>query len=1014
MKHALLLLVLISTTSAFADTVFVEAETFTSSSDGWRVAKNSQTRSASRTQTIHGAAGDMNGVASKTVTVSEAGRYRVWVRYLHHTRFRGPFEMVVRHEGKSVAAKEFDRQPLAGKQDWECVWDYVDAELSSGKVVVDFSKSEQKNCVSYVRHIDCVLLTSDKTLIPNHLPYGPQTYLRVTLGNIYERPVHVHVFADHYRSPWYQHFHLSKAGANPGLYPNKNDLLLGGDQTPWCNITPMLYQDSGAILNINTRHTYHERASRLQAKFEFATAADEAAIVRTMEITSEQNGLVVVVPPDLTTAKNLSRLKRDADFAEATGKIADAYDWPTIGRKPERFPFFVSARVGGYGTDVDQAVSNREWKTLDYFGFANRRKSIIHGAWHMKEKSFCRPDVERMKEYTAIKVQEFLDSGESISDIEFCMLTDEPTGQPSAFAAQDEAYHEAFRAWLKQLGKSPADLLAENWNAVKPVPETQRDKFPALHYFTQRFRTRALGDFMATQRGVLEEAYGRSFPTMVNFSDGATYSANFYNQGVDYFELLDADDQNAIWSEDWANGASSYQCGAYNVDLMRAAARERKQTIGHYLIAHAGRKPWDIKLKAASETARGVRMWQNFSYGVAWGNHEGGPTWKNHAWYSKPETWQANAEIVREIGGSEDLLLAATADPAEVAILYSSSSDAWMLNRNYAFGFNRMHTWMALAHAQVPVDFVAERQVERDALKNYKVCYLSGPNLTRAAAQKLSEWVAAGGVLYLSAGAASMDEFNRPLEILNPQLPADRGPLETLQPYLNSGSYVHVLQAKDHAVADDVTMEVLSVRQQQTPRPGADVLARFSDGSAALVRTQAGRGTIYSAGFLPALDYIKQAVVARRTLQAAKVTADELATNQTAVPTPAIELSDKSPAALSDVRLARSYNPWEFSAAVREQILQPVRAAGINPPLTCNVPLVDAVLLQAEHGAVIPIANYTLAPLENVAFQLRTQRPIENVESTYHGFLKVEAVDDDIVRFSMPLEASDYVRITYE
>ena len=47
---------------------------------------------------------------------------------------------------------------------------------------------------------------------------------------------------------------------------------------------------------------------------------------------------------------------------------------------------------------------------------------------------------------------------------------------------------------------------------------------------------------------------------------------------------------------------------------------------------------------------------------------------------------------------------------------------------NFAYGFDRMHTWLALAHAQVPVDIVPEREIER--LDGYKVCYLSGPNLT--------------------------------------------------------------------------------------------------------------------------------------------------------------------------------------------------------------------------------------------------------------------------------------------
>jgi len=78
---------------------------------------------------------------------------------------------------------------------------------------------------------------------------------------------------------------------------------------------------------------------------------------------------------------------------------------------------------------------------------------------------------------------------------------------------------------------------------------------------------------MATQRKIAEEAYGGTFPVLANFSDGAVYAGNFYAQGVDYFELLDSPDQNAIWGEDWSNGASTYQCASFNVDLMRAAAR---------------------------------------------------------------------------------------------------------------------------------------------------------------------------------------------------------------------------------------------------------------------------------------------------------------------------------------------------------------------------------------------------------------------------------------------------------
>tara|TARA_R110002111_G_scaffold144910_2_gene211212 strand:- start:1103 stop:4147 length:3045 start_codon:yes stop_codon:yes gene_type:complete len=989
-----------------AEPTFLEAEAFTVSADGWKV--NDTARGASGVKALNGSSGETHGLATAKFTVPEAGDYRIWVRHNYSSTRRGPFEVAVSTNEKRIAQKIFDLETRSGVKEWAYVWDQLDTSLAAGEHTLILSKHESKNCSGYVRNVDCFLITADKAAKPDYSPYGPQTWLRVTLADIYAKPLQIHIFADHYRSPWYGHWHLSRTGANQGLRPDKDQLLTSGETTPWCNITPMLYQDSGAILNITARYTYADWAERLKAKFEFATAPEDAAIVRTMEVDSQPNGLVVVMPPNLLTAENLSRMKRDKEFAEATGKIADAYDWPQMGKKPTRIPFFVSASVGGYGTEVDQSIMDREWKTLDYFGFSNRDKHYLHGGiWLNKNKSFCQPDLEGMRARAAVHAQEFFESGKKIEDIVFCMLTDEPTGQHSSFMVADPAYHRAFRVWLKKLGKTPADLLVKNWDDVTPVLESDRDRFPALHYFTQRFRTRALGDFMAVQREILEKSYGRELPTLVNFSDGATYAANFYSQGVDYFELLDVDNQNAIWSEDWANGASSYQCGAYNVDLMRAAAREHGQTLGHYLVAHAGRKPWDIKTKAASETARGIRIWKNFSYGVSWGSHEGGPAWKSHTWYNHPETWQANAEVTHEIGGAEELLVDAVADPADVAILYSSSSDAWTVKRNHAYGFNRMHTWMALAHQQVPVDFVSEGQLERGLLSDYKVCYVSGPNLTQAAAEKLSEWVKGGGILVLTAGAAMRDEFNRPLAVFNDQLPVTRELVKEHQAFLNSGSYVQILRPVAIVKAGQTEIEVLSVSQKQTPRPDRKV-----ESDAGVLVGALGKGKVYSMGFLPGLSYIKQAVDARRALQQSK---EATPGQQDENPTPALDLSGKvvAPSVITS-RLERSYNPWEFSAEVRAFILRPVLEAGLKKPLTCSVPLVDAVVLKSEKGIVIPLANYTLDSLNHVEFNVQVDRPVARIESVHQGKIDFQSEPEGVVKFSIPLEASDYLKIIYQ
>ncbi len=1003
-----------------ADPIFLEAETsFTPSSDGWTINDNHQARGASGVKTLNGASGDTGASATSPLQITEVADYRIWLRHNYHSSRRGPFTLTITQGDRAVGSKTFDLKAREGIKDWLFVWDFVDLTLTPGDYQLTLTKHEKKNCTSYVRNVDCLLITTDKDGEPDHLRYGPQTWMRVTLGDVYQKPIQLHIFADHYRAPWYGHWHLSKAGTVEGLRYIKADAFENGEQTPWCNITPMLYQDTGAILNISARYAYADQADRLQGKFEFATAPDEKAIVRTMDIDAEPNGLIVVMPPNLTTKENLERFKVDREFAEATGKIADAYDWPTIGKKPEKIPFYISATVGGYSTPVDQEIMDREWKTLDYFGFSNRDKPSMHGKiWLRNNESFCQPDTEKMRTNAAIHAQHFAESGEKIEDVSHCMLTDEPTGQPSEFMVKDPAYHEAFRTWLKdKLGKTPADLLVDSWEKVVPVLESERDQHPALHYFTQRFRTRALGDFMATQSKILGEAYGRDdIPMLANFSDGAVYTANLYSQGVDYFELLDSDDQNAIWSEDWSNGASSYQCAAFNVDLMRAAARERDQTLGHFLIAYAGRKGWDIKTKAASETARGIRLWEAYSYGVPWGTHAGGPTWDNHTIYSTPEIWGDLSEVVREIGAAEDLLIDAKPLPAEVALLYSSSTDIWTMKKNFAYGFDRMHTWMALAHAQIPVDILAERQIERGALDGYKVAYLSGPNLTRASAEKLAAWVKAGGILHLSAGAASRDEFNRPLTTLDELIPAKREPVEEHQAFLNSGSYVHILKPSDTVTSGDQKLEVLSVSQRQSARGGAETLATFADGSPATITAAAGKGRVISHGYLPALPYIKQAIEGRRYLQ---VISDSAPDEQSEHPAPPVVLADRAQSESltgNDPHLARSNNPWHFPAKIRDLILAPVRAASIDPPLTCDIPLVDAIPLYADSGMIIPLANHTLEPQKAVTLRVRlpADRSCARVTSVHHSELKFTADGENHVRLTLPLDASDYVQIYFQ
>ena len=971
MKTLLFLLAL--STSALAGEYFVEAESFS----GWSVLEGSIVCEASGLKMLGGASGEAKGTASTTLQIKDAGRYHIWVRYGSHPTWRGPFHLTALSGERVLGDGLFDTAFEGHSSRDKMAWRSFEADLPEGEVTLRFSKHENKNSPGISRMVDCVLLTMDAQTKPDHLNYGAQTFVRVTLGDGYEKPAYIHIFADHYHADWYAHWSLGRSGPVQGIHVKKADYLSSGEATPWCNLTPTIYQDSGAMLYITARHGYTDYSPRLKAKIDFATAADEKSIVRSYEIDNSPGTVVIYTPPNLVTDENKALLKRDLEIAEDIGNLADQHSWPTHGRKPGKFPFFVSATINKAFTPLDTHVLEREEKTLSYFGFNEKPLSHIGGAWHMQDKSYCLPDLDKMRAEFQREASAFKEAGGKPENIRFCELTDEPTGQPLDLAATMPSYTEPFQKWLKSKKLTPADLLVKSWDQVKIVTPAQRTEFPALYYWSQLFRTRALGDFMAVQSKMAKEAYGGDFPVLANFSDGAVYGANFCIQGVDYFELLDSPDQNAIWGEDWSNGASSYQCASFNVDLMRGAASGHGQTIAHHLIAHANRKPWDVKLKATSEAARGVKIFNNFCYGPNWASHEGGPYYRSHLWHGKPEAWTANASITREIGAAEDLLLPAMPAPAQVALIYSTASDVWTVDENYAFGFDRMHTWMALAHAQVPVDVVAERQIERGALDKYRVCYLTGPNLTRAAALKLKAWVKNGGSLFLTAGAVMRDEYNRPLDVLDDLLPAQRGELLTLQKFQASGRLLTSLQAKDTITWKEGKAEVLSIKQSLTAKPGTETLATFTDSSAAIVR----KDRITICGFLPALSYIKTALDRRKVAEGAKHPLTE-----------------------------RSYNPWEFPAEVRELILEPAKA--VVKPITCSHALVDTVFMPSEKGIVIPLANYTLESIDKLTLRINTPKKIVRAESAVRGPLTFQQADK--VELSLPLENNDFVMLWFE
>ncbi len=103
-----------------------------------------------------------------------------------------------------------------------------------------------------------------------------------------------------------------------------------------------------------------------------------------------------------------------------------------------------------------------------------------------------------------------------------------------------------------------------------------------------------------------------------------------------------------------------------------------------------------------------------------------------------------------------------------------------------------------------------------------------------------------------------------------------------------------------------------------------------------------------------------------------------------------------------------------YPAGIRERLLTPIRSARLVQSLTCDTPLIDAVELHCDQGVLIAISNHTLQPLDRVELRLNTGKPVTRVDSVRLGPIPFERLKGNLLRFTLPLEASDFVTVTMQ
>jgi hypothetical protein len=285
--------------------------------------------------------------------------------------------------------------------------------------------------------------------------------------------------------------------------------------------------------------------------------------------------------------------------------------------------------------------------------------------------------------------------------------------------------------------------------------------------------------------------------------------------------------------------------------------------------------------------------------------------------------------------------------------------------------------YAGLRHLSIQPDFLGEEEIDAGLLDRYKVLYLPGNCVSRTATESIDAWVRKGGVLFLSAGAATRDQFYEPS---TPSFASAVYPLNAAASLMKEkGHYYN--ERKDLPGIKPLTTATFEMGGKPTrydvigyrmnlsgiASDGVEVIGTFADGKASAMRVRHGKGQVLAVGFLPGLD--------------------------------------SSPFRAEQTTLDEKWNP-----ELRVAFNAPLVAAGIQPVVDCSVPVVEANLLTGSHGSALVLVNYTYEPIEKLTLRIQCDlgHAVARAISTEGNAIDVRT-EGNVVVLELPLEWTDIV-----
>jgi hypothetical protein len=990
-----------------APAVAIEAEDFTIES-GWKVIRNGQGNYMVDTIGFNHISGEcLLGLDAKTetasayhdVTIPVAGNYRLWIRYEYPAFCEARFRVVVEQGGKVLDHVMGTKESLkyafgdpVPKAQHDPSWGpeglmeevVTVANLKAGKARIYLKgvKQPQTQGVAAHRNIDLVYLTSDtKDAWLAH-------YRKTT--NLY--PI-LDAFRDTRGPRWEARF-TNRSG-------KKADFRIAHvyNRVPWGfgDPTSVLGLDSGrssdwvGLRGQDTAHFGMVRFTATAGPFDVELRpVGRSTAVRKV---SGESSVQVYLPPYPGKGEKPTTPEEAIDAI-----LSDLKKSKAPGRKPTR-PLCYGGWMplgleNAYGRKYAQLYAElgfrslhpansgpAQVKNLQTVGVPPSKSWMVMGYRNPPTKANIDRAFVELKRSGLNKELLFFDYGDEIGFGEwFSMLVEDEIARAKAAGKTVTPQEVVVRRWVQWLKDNrPKARLVDYWlaawgpfNALRVRPDSSATAAvgnPRLYIDSLLFYEESAIRFAAEGAKAVRTALGADVLCGANYSGHPFY----YPHSTMYIKWFrgGAADMGRHSEYFWQVAQAGPMINGYFAEHFRAGMRDNPRAVlRQYTMPHSpGNTDANFLRSAFTHLAHGATMLDFFGIGLNETFTE------NHIDHRDVSRFRSLRDVTHCVGLVEDLLPASRAVPSKVALLVSESTERWdhagiatdraghapfgsdFRKTRLHFHLERLGLWKALTFLGSTPDLLIEEDINAKVLKGYKVLVLVGDHWPAGLVSAVEAWVKSGGVALSTAAAGLRDPYGEPVSAWH-KLAGLNG-VKTMQrtTFLRPRQELPFLVPLGTVVGKGWKMPALATRESAEAAPGTMILARFTDKSPAVFERKVGKGRIVHVCAHPGLAYLWSAL------------------QPPVVP-------DRGPATHSI--------PTKWDAGARALLAQVLEGAGVKPAIIARPELVDARLLSAPGGYILPIANYHEKPGQKVTLSVAVERKVTRAMSAYHGALEVK------------------------